>query len=115
MPKHSSTLQRPFSLSRRTFIFLSGSAAAAAALSGCATARPRVKSANEKLKIGVVGAGGKGSSDTAGVASENIVALCDVDQNRLLEAARKYPGARLYQDYRVMLEQQREIDAIVVS
>ena len=39
--------------------------------------------ANDKLNIGVIGAGGKGTADSEGVMSENIVALCDVDERAL--------------------------------
>ena len=39
----------------------------------------RILRANERLNIGVIGVGGRGAGDLAGVAGENIVALCDVD------------------------------------
>jgi hypothetical protein len=45
------------------------------------------KSPNEKLNIAAIGAGGKASSDIDGCATENIVALCDVDEK---QAARKF-------------------------
>ncbi|MGV3774468.1 MAG: Gfo/Idh/MocA family protein [Verrucomicrobiales bacterium] len=73
------------------------------------------ESPNGKIGIGVIGAEGKGSSDADGVASENIVALCDIDKNRLASKAKKYPKAKLYTDYRKMLEQQKDIDAVTVS
>ena len=40
------------------------------------------KSPNEKLNIASIGAGGKAASDIDGCSSENIVALCDVDEKR---------------------------------
>ena len=49
------------------------------------------KSPNEKLNIASIGAGGKAASDIDGCASENIVALCDVDEK---QAARKVQGIR---------------------
>jgi predicted dehydrogenase len=73
------------------------------------------QSANEKLNVAVVGTGGKGRGNMNTIArTENIVALCDVDQRRLAEAGEQYPDARKYADFRRMLEQQ-DIDAIVVS
>ena len=72
------------------------------------------KSPNEKLNVGCVGCGGKGYSDIQGVASENIVALCDVDDNRAAKAAMEFPAARRYQDFREMLEKEK-LDAVVVS
>src|SRR5204862_4354058 len=87
----------------------------AAALTGCATAAPRKLSANDKLNIGVVGAGGKGSSDTDHCAGENIVALCDVDTNTLAERKKKYPNARTYQSWREMLKSEPTLDAVIVA
>ncbi len=106
--------------SRRTFLKTSSLAGSLALLPGClhlgrAPALGRFKSPNEKLNIAVIGAGGKGISDTDGVAGENIVALCDIDENTLRKRALKYPGARLFRDYRKMLEEMKEIDAVTVS
>jgi len=103
-------------VSRRHFIYTSALAAGALAISLPAfAARPKYKSPNEKLDIGGIGSGGKGAVDLEGVSGENIVALCDVDSNTLAEAAKKYPGARHYSDYRVMLEKEKSIDAVTVS
>jgi predicted dehydrogenase len=74
----------------------------------------RVLGANERLNVGVIGVGGRGAGDLAGVSSENIVALCDVDELRLKGAAGQYPGAKTYFDYRELLEQ-RNLDAVVVA
>lgn len=104
-----------YSLTRRQFIYSSAIAAGGIALSGCATSRPRRVSANEKLNIGIIGCGGKGASDANGVSGENIIALCDVDANTLNGAAKKYPGAKLYRDYRKMLEKEKTLDAVTVS
>src|SRR5947209_3155570 len=73
------------------------------------------KSANEKLNIAAIGTGGKGESDIASVTSENIVALCDIDEQTLAKAAAKYPRAALYNDFRIMLERQHDVDAVLVS
>lgn len=72
--------------------------------------------ANEKLNIAIIGCGGKGRSNLDSVASENIVALCDVDANKLGEAASKYTGAKTFADFRRMLDtMHKQIDAVVVS
>ena len=99
---------------RRQFIYTTA-VAGAAALTGCATRGPRRISANDKLNIGVVGAGGKGSSDTDHCASENIVALCDVDATTLAKRKDKYPNARTYQNWREMLEKEKSLDAVIVA
>jgi predicted dehydrogenase len=73
-------------------------------------------SPNEKLNIAIIGAGGRGASNLAGVAGENIVALCDVDERRAAQSFSKYRSAKRYHDYRKMLdEMDQQIDAVVVS
>jgi predicted dehydrogenase len=74
------------------------------------------RSANEKLNIAAVGVANKGRHNLDELASQNIVALCDVDANYLNQAAQRWPAARLYRDYRQMLEAEvNQIDAVVVS
>src|SRR6266568_4275764 len=51
-------------------------------------------SPNEKLNLGVIGVAGRGGDDLAEVSSENIVALCDIDEHNLAAAAKKYNGAQ---------------------
>nr|ADI22599.1 predicted dehydrogenases and related proteins [uncultured verrucomicrobium HF0500_16O23] len=74
----------------------------------------RVLGANEKLNIGVVGVAGRGGGNLKGVSGENIVALCDVDAARLTAAAKQFPAAKQYGDFRRMLKQ-KDIDAVVCS
>ena len=69
----------------------------------------------DKLNIGMIGAGGRGFENLKGVQSENIVALCDVDDDRAKEAFGKYPGAKRYRDFRRMLDAEPTLDAVVVS
>lgn len=76
---------------------------------------------SDKLNIACVGVGGKGRVDVDGVSSENIIALCDVDQVRATETSNRknayeaFPKARRYQDYREMLEKEKDIDAVTIS
>ncbi|MDO8586512.1 MAG: Gfo/Idh/MocA family oxidoreductase [Armatimonadota bacterium] len=72
--------------------------------------------ANEKLNVGVIGCGGQGRGNMNACAGENIVALCDVNENTMREAAKKYPKAKLFPDFRRMLDKMGgEIDAVTVS
>ncbi len=72
--------------------------------------------ANEKLNIAIIGACGQGESNTMNVASENLVALCDVDERRADGTAKKFPHAKRFADFRKMLDEiHRQIDAVVVS
>src|SRR5690606_2803007 len=74
------------------------------------------RGANEKLNIAMIGSGGRGRANLKGVASENIVALCDVDQKGIAGAATAYPKAHRFTDYRKLYDKiANEIDAVVVS
>ena len=102
-------------MTRRQFLCSSTLVVGATVLTGCVSHRPRRLSANEKLNIGVIGAGGKGASDTECCAGENIVALCDVDQRATNSRRAKYPRAKIYKDWRQMLDTERSLDAVIVS
>ena len=71
-------------------------------------------SPNEKLNVGIIGVHSRGAANMAAVEGENIVALCDVDESYLAEAAQKHPKAKTYADWRKMLDQE-DIDAVTVS
>jgi predicted dehydrogenase len=75
------------------------------------------RSPNEKLNVALVGVGGRGEAQLgAAGAMENIAALCDVDERNLAAAAKKYPKAKTYVDFRKMLdEMERSIEAVMVS
>src|SRR6185503_1917993 len=73
------------------------------------------QSANEKLNIASIGCAGQAASDINGVASENIVALCDVDWRHAAGTFKKYPDARRYKDFRKMLDAEKNIDAVIVA
>src|SRR5581483_11482477 len=74
------------------------------------------KSPNEKLNIAAIGAGGKASSDIDGCATENIVALCDVDEKQAARKFKEYESVPKYKDFRKMLDKEgRNIDAVIVT
>jgi predicted dehydrogenase len=56
-----------------------------------------------------------GKSNLRQLESENIVALCDVDHNYAAETFKMYPKAKVYTDYRKMLDKQKDIDAVVIA
>ena len=73
---------------------------------------------SDKLNIAIVGAGGKGYSDMINVwnnGQSNIAAICDVDWNQASKAFDFFPNAKRFKDYRKMLEEMTDIDAITVS
>lgn len=102
-------------ISRRTFV---GGIAAAAGLMVVprhVLGGPGYQAPSDKLNIATVGVSGQGSSNTNACAKENIVALCDVDDVRSERVYRRYPNAKTYRDFRVMLEKQKDIDAVIVA
>jgi predicted dehydrogenase len=100
--------------SRRSFFTMATLAAAGAALplAGCRTTR-RALSANEKLNVGIIGVSGQGGYSVNNLKDQNIVALCDVDANRLAAVSKDFPAAKTYSDFRRLIGQ-RDIDAIAV-
>ena len=73
--------------------------------------------ADTKLRVAIIGCGGRGASNMDGVKSEEIVALCDVNLRSLESAAKKAPGAKQFRDFRDMYSvlKDSEFDAVVVS
>ncbi len=72
------------------------------------------QSPNEKMNIAGVGAGGRASSVLGSLASENVVALADVDWARGAEGFKRWDKATKYRDYRQMLDKEKGIDAVTV-
>ena len=75
------------------------------------------KSPNEKLGVAVIGVSGQGAAQLAAAgAMEDVVAVCDIDDNNLAAVAKKYPKAKAYVDFRKMFEEmEKSIDAATVS
>jgi predicted dehydrogenase len=108
--------------------FLGTSAAAAAGLMIVprhVLGGPGYKTPSDTLNIGCVGVGGKGTSDIWSVSTENVVALCDVDDTQMAQFLKHernepqfqpmYDKANKYMDYRLMLEKEKNIDAVTVT
>ena len=86
---------------------------------------------SEKLNVAGIGIGGVGKDNLARVAGlkkdqtgefkiedadgENIVALCDVDEEYAGKVFERHPRAKKYRDYRRMLEKQKDIDAVIIA
>jgi predicted dehydrogenase len=103
-------------LSRRSFL---RSTAFAAACSLAPTIAPRALAAgspNERLNLGFIGIGGRGRDNLVGLRGENVVALCDVDESRAAQSLGEFPKAKVFRDFRVMLDKVGgELDGVVVS
>jgi len=110
--KTSKTLSRRGFIGSSTVALAGFSVVPAYAVSGLGHIAP-----SDKLNVAGVGIAGMGRGNLANVAkTENIVALCDVDWG---EATAKvfntYPGAKQYKDFRLMLDNQKDIDAVIIA
>ncbi len=107
-----------FDLTRRAFL---ASATTSMALVGAIAAPNTAKvvpgkiSPNEKLNVAAIGVGGQGGGDIYECRRENVVALCDVDAKRAARLFNRFRKAKKYLDYRNMLEEMPEIDALTIS
>lgn len=100
-------------MKRRHFIKSTALAATAAPL---ILTRMRVFGADapsNKLNIALIGAHGRGSQHYDGLATQNIVAICDVDETHLDLAQQRFAGAKRYIDWRECLGH-RGLDAVVI-
>ncbi|MBK1877694.1 Gfo/Idh/MocA family oxidoreductase [Pelagicoccus mobilis] len=102
--------------SRRSFIKTVAATTMSVPLFGIA--KPGV-SANEKLNFAAVGVGGRGAADLNGLMRTgqlNLLAIADVDDVRSQQSREKYPNARVYKDWRELLEKEGdELDLICVA
>ena len=105
--------------SRRKFVKTTAASAAGfmivprAVLGGAGYIAP-----SDKLNLAAIGAGGKGWSDIRNAfndGAENVVALCDIDVKMCKDARGKWPKAKVYSDFREMLEKSKDIDAVTIS
>ena len=75
----------------------------------------RGQNLNNKLNIGIIGCGGRGGFAVEQSRNENIVALCDVAEDRLNRVGEQHPKARRYVDFRRLLDKAKDLDAITVA
>jgi predicted dehydrogenase len=67
---------------------------------------------SNKLNIALIGTWGRGAAHFGAIAGENVVALCDVNEQHLEDAVKKFPNAKTYADWRKALDQ-KDVDAVV--
>jgi len=80
----------------------------------------RAQGANDKLRIAMIGSGGRGGANMRGLETEargevDIVALCDVNAAMIAPGAAKFPAAKTYADFRKLFDNAKDFDAVVVS
>ena len=99
-------------LTRRRFL-----AASSAAVVGTPWVRSFAAGEDrDKVRLGVIGVADRGAANLAGVAAQDIVALCEVDEPRAAKARQQFPKAAFFTDYRQMYDAAgKTFDAVVVS
>ena len=111
----------PGAMPRRQFLKVAAAAGAGLVIlrSGSLSGADAGGAAGETLRHAAIGVGGRGAGDLGEFARHpdvRIVALCDVDGGRLDQAAKKHPDAKLYQDWRELLEKEGDgIDSVNVT
>lgn len=107
--------------SRRELIIKSAAVAGAAGIAGLLPAAASARrSPNDRLGVAVIGAGGMGAYAVDRSLDEELVALCDVDDNIiagvLKDKVKDRPKPRIYNDYRKMFDEcEKQIDVVLVS
>ena len=76
---------------------------------------PAYQAPSDTLNIAGIGVGGMGKNNLEKCNTENIVALCDVDDGYSAKVYETYPEAKRYTDYRDLLDKQKDIDAVIVA
>jgi predicted dehydrogenase len=102
-------------INRRTFVQSSAAVGAGFWVSGVQRGYGQERSPNAKVNVAVIGVEGRGAGHVDGLKGENMVALCDADESRLDKQATKFPAAKKYVDFRKMLEECKEIEAVSVA
>jgi len=102
-------------MDRREFLGAASAASAFMIVPRHVLGGPGYVSPSDKLNIAGIGVGGQGGADLRQLESENIVALCDVDWRQAADSFKRFPKAKKYKDFRVMLDKQKDIDAVVVG
>ena len=107
------TAKRKFS--RRDFLSTTAAAAVFSIVPRHVLGGPRHVPPSEKMNLAGIGIAGKGADDINQASTENIVALCDVDLDHASKTLNKFPKAKVYQDFRKLLEQEKELDGVLIA
>ncbi len=103
-------------LHRRDLLKSSAALLAGGVWAGSMSRSLAAESPNEKLNVAVIGLGGQGKANLIGVGSQNVIALCDVDDKRAGKAYEDNPQAKKFYDFREMFDKlEKQIDAVVIS
>ncbi|MCY3024153.1 MAG: Gfo/Idh/MocA family oxidoreductase [Planctomycetota bacterium] len=102
-------------LDRRKFLGIAATAATVTIVPRHVLGGGRTMAPSDKMNIAGIGVGGMGGGNLRQLETENIVAICDVDTSHAGGAIKRYPNAKVYSDYREMLDKQKDIDAALIA
>lgn len=102
-------------ISRRKFLATTGAAGLFQIVPRHVLGGTGIQAPSDTLNIAIVGLGVMGKVNLKACSGENIVALCDVDHDFAAESFAAFPKAAVYKDYRLMLERQKDIDAVLIA
>jgi predicted dehydrogenase len=101
---------------RRDFLRCAAGAAAFTIVPSHVLGRGGKTPPSDQLNVAGIGVGGMGANDIKNISNDaNIVALCDVDEKYAAKTFNLHPQARKYADFRIMLEKQKDIDAVHIA
>jgi predicted dehydrogenase len=87
-----------------------------------ASAASRIKGANDRMNVACIGLGGQMQGHLREITAnlkQNLIAVCDVDPNRIAESAKTIPDAlpraQVYGDYRKLLDAEKTLDAVIIA
>lgn len=110
---------KPSNYSRRSFLKKAALGSSIFIVPRHVLGGPGYTAPSDQLNLAAIGAGGKGGSDIRNASvngRERVVALCDVDfSGSASDTVEEFPDATLYHDYRVMLDEEPNIDAVTIS
>lgn len=106
-------MQKTSTLTRRSFLNRAAVVGAGLMIAPASVVRPKAgESPNGKLNIALIGTWGRGEAHFGAIKPENVVALCDINEDHLAFGVEHFPGAKTYFDWRKCLEQ-KDINAVV--
>ena len=103
-------------MNRRKFLKSTSLAAAVAPLVVTNFKLFGAETPSNKLNLALVGTWGRGEAHFDSLATQNVVALCDINEDHLAFGLKKFPGAKTYVDWRKMLDDHQTLglDGVVI-
>lgn len=111
-------MSKQSNFNRRNFLKTTSAGAAVVAAGGVwsQVAADDSKAASDKLNIACIGTANQARFSINNIKSQNVVAVCDIDKNYLDRAKADFPEARLYSDFRELIDKEKmNVDAVTIA